>query len=73
MAFLNELLNINFILKIKNLLFKYFLNIVKIKENEKEKAMIEVDNFYQNMDIVLSQYESMSDSILSTYDCKINK
>lgn len=35
--------------------------------------MIEVDNFYQNMDIVLSQYESMSDSILSTYDCKINK
>ena len=38
-----------------------------------EKAMLEVDNFYQNMDIVLSQYESMSDSILSTYDCKINK
>ena len=48
-------------------------NLIEQKENEKEKAMIEVDNFYQNMDIVLSQYESMSDSILSTYDCKINK
>ena len=45
-------------------------NLIEQKENEKERAMIDVDNFYQSMDVVLSQYESISETILS--NCNIN-
>ena len=45
-------------------------NLIEQKENEKKQAMIDVDNFYQSMDIVLSQYESISETILS--NCNIN-
>ena len=45
-------------------------NLIEQKENEKKQAMIDVDNFYQSMDVVLSQYESISETILS--NCNIN-
>ena len=38
--------------------------------SEKEREMIDVDNFYQGMDVILSQYESISETILS--NCNIN-
>ena len=40
-------------------------NLIEQKESEKERAMIDVDNFYRCMDVVLSQYESISETILS--------
>ena len=45
-------------------------NLIEQKENEKEREMIDVDNFYQGMDVILSQYESISETILS--NCNIN-
>ena len=48
-------------------------SLIEQKENEKERAMIDVDNFYQSMDIVLSQYESISQTILSNCDINTNK
>ena len=45
-------------------------NLIEQKENEKEREMIDVDNFYQGMDVILSQYESISETILS--HCNIN-
>lgn len=45
-------------------------NLIEQKENEKEREMIDVDNFYQVMDVILSQYESISETILS--NCNIN-
>ena len=48
-------------------------NLIEQKENEKERAMIDVDNFYQSMDVVLSQYESISETILSNCNINTNK
>ena len=48
-------------------------NLIEQKENEKERAMIDVDNFYQSMDVVLSQYESISETILSNCNINVNK
>ena len=48
-------------------------NLIEQKENEKKRAMIDVDNFYQSMDVVLSQYESISETILSNCNIIINK
>ena len=48
-------------------------NLIEQKENEKERAMIDVDNFYQSMDEVLSQYESISETILSNCNFNTNK
>ncbi len=48
-------------------------NLIEQKENEKEKAMIDVDDFYQKMDVVLSQYESISETILSNCNITTNK
>ena len=45
-------------------------NLIEQKENEKEREMIDVDKFYQGMDVILSQYESISETILS--NCNIN-
>ena len=56
----NSINNKSLEIKIQNL-----QNIIEQKENEKERAMIDVDNFYQSMDVVLSQYESISETILS--------
>ena len=54
-------------------IIKNLQNLIEEKQREKEKAMIDVDNFYQSMDVVLSQYESISKTILSNYDIKNEK
>ena len=45
-------------------------NMIEQKENEKEKEMKDIDIFCENMNLVLNQYESMSETILS--NCNIN-
>ena len=40
-------------------------NLIEQKENEKEREMKDIDKFCENMDLVLNQYESMSETILS--------
>ena len=45
-------------------------NLIEQKENEKEREMKDIDKFCENMDLVLNQYESMSETILS--NCNIN-
>ena len=45
-------------------------NLIEQNENEREREMIDVDNFYQGMDVILSQYESISETILS--NCNVN-
>ena len=45
-------------------------NMIEQKEKEKEREMKDIDKFCENMDLVLNQYESMSDTILS--NCNIN-
>ena len=64
----NSINNKSLEIKIQNL-----QNIIEQKENEKERAMIDVDNFYQSMDVVLSQYESISETILSNCNINTNK
>jgi len=64
----NNTINKNLENKIQNL-----QNLIEQKENEKKRAMIDVDNFYQSMDIVLSQYESISETILSNCNFNTNK
>ena len=48
-------------------------NLIEEKEKEKKRVMNDVDNFYQSMDIVLSQYESISETILSNCNINLNK
>jgi len=48
-------------------------NLIEQKETEKENTMIDVDDFYQKMDIILSQYESISETILSNCNINTNK
>ena len=48
-------------------------NLIEEKEKEKKRVMNDVDNFYQSMDIVLSQYESISETILSNCNFNTNK
>ena len=45
-------------------------DMIEQKENEKEKEMKDIDAFCENMNLVLNQYESMSETILS--NCNIN-
>ena len=45
-------------------------DMIEQKENEKEKEMKDIDIFCENMNLVLNQYESMSETILS--NCNIN-
>ena len=45
-------------------------DMIEQKENEKEKEMNDIDIFCENMNLVLNQYESMSETILS--NCNIN-
>ena len=45
-------------------------DMIEQKEIEKEREMKEIDKFCENMDLVLNQYESMSETILS--NCNIN-
>ena len=45
-------------------------NMIEQKEKEKEREMKDIDKFCENMDLVLNQYESMSEAILS--NCNIN-
>ena len=40
-------------------------NLIEQKESEKEREMKDIDKFCENMDLVLNQYESMSETILS--------
>ena len=40
-------------------------NLIEQKESEKEREMKDIDTFCENMDLVLNQYESMSETILS--------
>ena len=51
-------------------IIKNLQQLIEQKEEEKEKVMNDVDNFYKSMDVVLSQYESISETILS--NCNIN-
>ena len=67
-AYNNSINNKNLENKIQNL-----QNLIEQKENEKERVMIDVDNFYQSMDVVLSQYESISETILSNCNINTNK
>ena len=45
-------------------------DMIEQKEIEKEREMKDIDKFCENMDLVLNQYESMSETILS--NCNIN-
>ena len=45
-------------------------DMIEQKENEKEREMKDIDAFCENMNLVLNQYESMSETILS--NCNIN-
>ena len=51
-------------------IIKNLKNLIEEKQREKEKAMIDVNNFYQSMDMVLSQYESITKNILPNFDIK---
>ena len=55
-------------LRIKNL-----KNLIEQKESEKEREMKDIDKFCENMDLVLNQYESMSETILSNSNINIKK
>ena len=48
-------------------------NLIEQKENEKEREMKDIDKFCENMDLVLNQYESMSETILSNCNIHSNK
>lgn len=45
-------------------------NLIEQKETEKEREMKDIDNFCENMNLVLNQYESMSETLLS--NCNID-
>ena len=48
-------------------------NLIEQKESEKEREMKDIDKFCENMDLVLNQYESMSETILSNCNISSNK
>jgi len=47
--------------------------MIEQKENEKEREMKDIDKFCENMNLVLNQYESMSETILSNCNINTNK
>ena len=47
--------------------------LIEQTENEKEREMKEIDKFCENMDLVLNQYEAMSETILSNSNIHSNK
>ena len=47
--------------------------LIEQKESEKEREMKDIDTFCENMDLVLNQYESMSETILSNSNINIKK
>ena len=48
-------------------------NLIEQKENEKEREMKDIDKFCENMDLVLNQYESISETIISNSNINIKK
>ena len=48
-------------------------DMIEQKENEKEREMKDIDAFCENMNLVLNQYESMSETILSNCNINTNK
>ena len=47
--------------------------LIEQKESEKEREMKDIDKFCENMDLVLNQYESMSETIISNSNINIKK
>ena len=45
-------------------IIQHLEEMIQQKQKDKERAMLDVDNFYNSMDAVLSQYEALSDNIL---------
>ena len=45
-------------------IIQHLEEMIQQKQKDKERAMIDVDNFYNSMDAVLSQYEALSENIL---------
>lgn len=49
------------------------INLIEQKESEKGKELKDIDSFYENMDLLLNQYEAMSETILSNCNIKNTK